>query len=52
MSARWWGGILITFGLALLGVCVALNTKEHLAPAWLWYPVAFYAGMVIRHILE
>ena len=48
MSARWWGGILITFGLALLGVCVALN----LAPAWLWYPVAFYAGMVIRHILE
>ena len=49
---HWWGFFLIGLGIALLGVAVAMNTKENPAPAWLWYPVAFYAGMVIRHILE
>ena len=52
MIARWWGMILIAFGVAALGLAVAMNTKENPAPAWLWTVVAFYAGMTIRHILE
>jgi len=49
--SKFWGFFLIGLGIALLGVAVAMNTKENPAPAWLWTVVAFYAGMTIRHIL-